>query len=431
MKNKNGFVSMTLVYTFLILFLFLMASILNIYVEKNKFLEAIDNKIQNDLNSGKFNKVTLLTKMLDDNAVYATNDEDNKINLGKISGTNNGNGLYSTSNFIDENNDGVGSTIYFYRGDVDNNFVYFANYCWRIVRTNENGSTKLLYAGVPDRSTGNIICNATGSALTTGTKVKFNSSANDNAYVGYTYGIPNSGTYEQTHHTAQGTTIKESTIKLHLDTWYKDTFIPSAGDAALALIEDNHFCNDRYLDFSVQNKLLSETGAQLTEPANTNLKGVAKNLTFYSAARLTDRIYNTTVENGSVPSSPDLRCRNQEDRYSLSLYSGGYLPSGNKLLYYPVGTLTADEVAYAGGVYAVKNSSYYINEGISYWTMTPFRFDSNSNQALMSIVSTDGTLGADSVSSSYYVRPVISIVSNAIVKKGNGKYNSPYIINVQ
>ena len=182
----------------------------------------------------------------------------------------------------------------------------------------------------------------------------------DNAYVGYTYGTPNSGTYEQTHLTAQGTTIKESTIKLHLDAWYKDTFIPSAGDAALALIEDNHFCNDRYLDFSVQNKLLSETGAQLTEPANTNLKGVAKNLTFYSAARLTDRIYNTTVENGSVPSSPDLRCRNQEDRYSLSLYSGGYLPSGNKLLYYPVGTLTADEVAYAGLSNDIKNYNFVL-----------------------------------------------------------------------
>ena len=49
MKNKNGFVSMTLVYTFLILFLFLMLSVLNSYSFKNKYLEAIDDKIKERL----------------------------------------------------------------------------------------------------------------------------------------------------------------------------------------------------------------------------------------------------------------------------------------------------------------------------------------------------------------------------------------------
>ena len=43
--NKKGFISMTLVYTFLVLFLFLMLGVLHAYSEKNKFLQAIDDKI--------------------------------------------------------------------------------------------------------------------------------------------------------------------------------------------------------------------------------------------------------------------------------------------------------------------------------------------------------------------------------------------------
>ena len=51
MKEKNGFISMTLVYTFLILFLFLMLGIMNAYTQKNKYLDAVDNKIKSDVNS--------------------------------------------------------------------------------------------------------------------------------------------------------------------------------------------------------------------------------------------------------------------------------------------------------------------------------------------------------------------------------------------
>ena len=49
MKSKEGFISMTLVYTFLILFLFLMLGIMAAYAQKNKFLKAIDEKIRNDV----------------------------------------------------------------------------------------------------------------------------------------------------------------------------------------------------------------------------------------------------------------------------------------------------------------------------------------------------------------------------------------------
>src|SRR5574344_2284818 len=49
MKNKNGFISMTLVYTFLILFLFLMLAILNAYTQKNKYFDGLTDGVNKDL----------------------------------------------------------------------------------------------------------------------------------------------------------------------------------------------------------------------------------------------------------------------------------------------------------------------------------------------------------------------------------------------
>lgn len=39
---------------------------------------------------------------------------------------------------------GSGETIYFYRGAVDNNYVSFAGYTWRIIRINSDGSLRLI-----------------------------------------------------------------------------------------------------------------------------------------------------------------------------------------------------------------------------------------------------------------------------------------------
>ena len=46
-------------------------------------------------------------------------------------------GIYETTD-----NDG---TSYYWRGDVDNNWVQFGGYYWRIVRVNGDGSVRLIY----------------------------------------------------------------------------------------------------------------------------------------------------------------------------------------------------------------------------------------------------------------------------------------------
>ena len=47
----------------------------------------------------------------------------------------------------------------------------------------------------------------------------------------------------------------------------------------------------------------------------------------------------------------------------MEVYTTSGSSQGNKALTYPIGLITADEVAYAGGVYGSSNSSYYLYTG--------------------------------------------------------------------
>ena len=64
MKNKNGFISMTLVYTFLILFLFLMSGILTSYNQRNKYYDIIEEKIKSEMDLTSFRNDTLYNTIL-------------------------------------------------------------------------------------------------------------------------------------------------------------------------------------------------------------------------------------------------------------------------------------------------------------------------------------------------------------------------------
>ena len=113
-KGKNGFVSMALVYTFLVIFLFLMLAILRTYIEKDKFLEAINDQIDADINKDKQNRSYALSKLLEDN----TPQEYDSLKLVKPASDDfgNGNGLYYINDITltDENNDGKSGRIYFF-----------------------------------------------------------------------------------------------------------------------------------------------------------------------------------------------------------------------------------------------------------------------------------------------------------------------------
>ena len=94
--------------------------------------------------------------ILRDNTAYADNvsspcvTSPTGINFANISSDTNGKGLYYTTDTSKTEN---GTRVYYYRGAVENNYVIFANKCWKIIRTNEDGSVKLFYWGEPLNNT--------------------------------------------------------------------------------------------------------------------------------------------------------------------------------------------------------------------------------------------------------------------------------------
>ncbi len=67
-------------------------------------------------------------------------------------------GALATGSDYDKNGNGVNKgdefqkDIYYYRGQIDNNYLLWANKCWRIVRTTATGGVKIVYIGEPDGS---------------------------------------------------------------------------------------------------------------------------------------------------------------------------------------------------------------------------------------------------------------------------------------
>ena len=83
--------------------------------------------------------------------------------------------------------------VHYYRGNIDNNNVLFAGFCWKMVRTTSTGGVKLIYNGVYDEKNK---CNNTGTASQIG-KSAFNSNYISPADVGYMYGTRYTYSYKR------------------------------------------------------------------------------------------------------------------------------------------------------------------------------------------------------------------------------------------
>ena len=271
-------------------------------------------------------------------------------------------------------------TTYYFAGNPTDNWVKFADFYWRIIRINEDGSLRIIYQGTSNTATG------TGTQITVdGSNTSaFNTSYNDNAYVGFKY------TTNNVHGTGTN-----STILGRLNTWYQDN-LSSYTDK----IDGNAgFCGDR-------TSTTSSSGA----PNDTGGTGTTR--TYYGARY---RLYTNKT--------PTFECSNSSDLYTTSGSS-----QGNKALQYPIGLITSDEVAYAGGVYEKTNESYYLYTGQYYWTMSPSYF--NGSSARVFFVDSDGWLdNTSNVFATYGVRPVINLKSSVQIIGGNGSSSNPYIVN--
>ncbi len=260
---------------------------------------------------------------------------------------------------------------YYWRGAVTNNYVKFANKYWRIIRINGDGSVRLIYDGTSIHNNGI----STSDSIAVASKA-FNSSYNNNMYVGFKY------TSGEVHGTGTKSTILES-----LETWYTSNLSSYASK-----IDTNAgFCGDRTP--STSDKLIDNKG------------GTGITTTYYGAyVRLkTNR-------------APVLTCPT-EDLYTVSGAS-----KGNKSLIYPIGLITADEVAMAGSIYGTTNKNYYLYTGQVYWTMSPSHYGSS-----VFFVNQDGDLAFWTVHVMHGVRPVINLRSD-ITLTGKGTASDPYVV---
>ncbi len=270
-------------------------------------------------------------------------------------------------------NDDYGST-YYYRGSVNNNYVYFAGYYWRIIRINGDGSIRLLYAGETK--------NATGADLQIGTSA-FNTNRNLPLYVGYMYGHPDGTTLEEVN-----ANINDSAMKTYLDNWYQTNLNEYSN-----YIADSGFCGDRSIT----------SGSGIGTSTFTEYQGYTR---YY------------------VTSNPTYVCINaKNDLYTVSN------SAGNGTLTFPIGLITIDELIYAGNTSGSLNTLSYPFSSSVYWTMSPSNFNDSNGSSLVFASNVD-LVYSYYATMQYGVRPVINLNANVEISGGIGTQNEPFVVKI-
>ena len=250
---------------------------------------------------------------------------------------------------------------------------------WRIIRTNSDGSVRLLYHGTSTTATDAYI----------GTS-KFNSGRDNIAYVSYMYGSLGSIANARTNQT------NSSTIKTAIDNWYKDYLNTNYGKYISTTAV---YCNDR------------------STSDNTSLD----NTSFGARIRL------------QANKTPSYNCATIEDKFTVDK------STGNGKLTYPIGLMTADEVVFAGGQWFTDAKPWYyynsangISTGSEYWwLLSPYRWHTSASLAQVFHVygsAYPGKLSYEDANDTQGVRPVLSLKSCIKYSTGNGSPETPYEI---
>ena len=318
-------------------------------------------------------KVPDIIAQLDTSGKCPTVNEDGSVNVT---------GIEATNGYLCKAKDAYGDS-YYYRGNVTNNYVLFADKYWRIVRINGDGTVRVIYDGTSAHANGE-----SSSDRQIGTSA-FNSVDNDNAYVGYMYGVTGASTYAAAH-----ANTNDSTIKTYIDNWYKTNILGTANEQYLA---DNVFCNDRSMSINKPDSSYTNDGYG-TEP------------TAYRWYYFADSPYNNKML---------LTCLQQNDAFTVSDTT-----NGNGALSYPIGLLSTDEIALAGG-WDASNSGYYLYSGQVWWASSPYYFSGNFAYVRIVLSDSNASYYDFNVSSAHGVRPVFNLKAEAL-KYGDGTINNPY-----
>ena len=200
-------------------------------------------------------------------------------------------------------------------------------------------------------------------------------------------------------------------FKVRADTWYENNLLTNYDKY---ISKSAIYCNDRSIGsgtYSISSTFNYGTYTRLS----TN-----KSPSYKCGANTSNGLFEVTQA--------------VADKFSASTTGGE-----NGQLKYPIALMTADEVAFAGGVNEMFFSSpyawYYTNsqgESITdnpWWSLSSS--DGGTSRAYVwYVIGSDdpGRLDFNNVQYDFVVRPAISLSSCATIKSGNGTPESPYEI---
>ena len=308
---------------------------------------------------------------------------------------------------------------YYFRGNVQNNYVVFANKCWKIVRILGNGAIKLFYWG-------NVTNNKCGEA-DDAMKSQFNSKKwegltnpavdrnntidvytyNRPAGIGFMYGDVMGSSYASVHENVYDSTILEA-----LKSFYDNNIIDNNLEDYMA---DVVWCNDKSL----------ESGSD----------GAGYEFDKFTWFNARERIY--AKGNYKIAASPSLICRSAGTDGKLSKYTAADTTNGNGKLKgingvgaveYKIGLLTIDEAAFSGGVQDADNSSIYLETNFDTWLISPNRYDSDMHVCRIGTIRATGSLSNAWANSNISFHPSIALLPSVTISSGDGTINNPYIV---
>ena len=357
-----------------------------------------------------------------------------------------------------EGADTYANPVYYYKGNVQNNNVLFAGFCWKIVRTTETGGVKIVYNGVQKNGS----CNNTGTDSQLESTKAFNSNSTSPAYVGYMYNT--------VYPVADKSMSSQSNIVFGNSFDYnsnngtytlKDTKTVVTWSSGYNTINNNHYtcmttgttCSSIYYVFytnssaayyitltngkSVNDSLNEMLYADDVNKNDSTIKTYIddwykSNLTIYEDKLERDAVFcndrsilslgGWNPDGGSTTSNYSLRfknfnsvtslvCANEIDRFSHS--------NSKAYLKYPIGLLSAPELRLAG-----YGSSHYFNNGQYVWLGSPNFFNYN---AYVSEVDSGGWTNTI-VNYTFGVRPSVSLKPNTEFTEGDGSFTNPFVI---
>ena len=198
--------------------------------------------------------------------------------------------------------------------------------------------------------------------------------------------------------TKMQTNTNSSIVKQRIDSWYAANMTSYTNK-----LEDTIWCNDRSVATGNNNGWISNGG-----DLSTFLQYSPRARSGYGGGDY------------SLTGNPSLVCANKNDRFTVSN------EEGNTSLTYPVGLLTQDEYALAGGITNTANVNYYLYNGDSNWLISPVDFYGNKSNQFYFF--TNGSLGYNATTLEFALRPAISLKKGQNISNGSGTATDPYVI---